>query len=42
MDRQFGNLGSLAGAIIDGILESAQGNDGVIYAGFLAGFLPAF
>ncbi len=40
--EDFKDLDSLAGAALDGALESAQGNAGVIYTGFLAGFLPAF
>lgn len=40
--RDFEDLDALAGAALDGALEAAQGNAGVIYAGFLAGFLPSF
>lgn len=40
--KNFKDLDSLAEAALDGALESAQGNAGVIYAGFLAGFLPSF
>ena len=41
-NREFQNLGDLADATLDGALTTAQGNAGVIYTGFLAGFLPVF
>lgn len=37
--KEFKNLEELSEAILDGALTSAQGNAGVIYTGFLAGFL---
>jgi len=40
--KDFKDIKELAEAILDGALESAQGNAGVIYTGFLSGFLPAF
>lgn len=41
-NKEFKDLITLADAILDGALTTAQGNAGVIYTGFLAGFLPAF
>ena len=41
-NKEFKDLTILADAILDGALTTAQGNAGVIYTGFLAGFLPAF
>jgi len=41
-NKEFKDLTTLADAILDGALTTAQGNAGVIYTGFLAGFLPAF
>ena len=38
--KEFKNLEELSEAILDGALTNAQGNAGVIYTGFLAGFLP--
>jgi DegV family protein with EDD domain len=38
-NKEFKNLGELAGAVLDGALTTAQGNAGVIYTGFLSGFL---
>lgn len=40
-DKEFSNLKDLSDAILDGALTMAQGNAGIIYTGFLAGFLPA-
>ena len=40
--KEFQNLGDLADATLNGALTTAQGNAGVIYTGFLAGFLPVF
>ncbi|HEX67670.1 MAG TPA: DegV family EDD domain-containing protein [bacterium] len=37
--KDFQNLKELSEAILEGALESAQGNSGVIFTGFLAGFL---
>jgi hypothetical protein len=41
-NKEFEDLDSLSQGILDGALTAAQGNAGVIYTGFLAGFLPAF
>ena len=38
--KEFKNLEELSEAMLDGALTNAQGNAGVIYTGFLAGFLP--
>lgn len=38
--KDFENFKELSDAILDGALTDAQGNAGVIYTGFLAGFLP--
>lgn len=40
--KEFKDLNELSQAILDGALIAAQGNAGVIYTGFLTGFLPAF
>lgn len=40
-EKDFKDLSSISEAILEGALESAQGNVGVIYVGFLSGFLPA-
>ena len=39
-DKGFKNLSEISEAALDGALTAAQGNAGVIYTGFLAGFLP--
>ena len=39
--REFYDLKELGTAILEAMLISAQGNAGVIFTGFLAGFLPA-
>lgn len=39
-DKEFKDLSAISEAALDGALTSAQGNAGVIYTGFLAGFLP--
>ncbi len=39
-NKEFQNLEELSEAVLDSALVSAQGNAGVIYTGFLAGFLP--
>lgn len=39
--KEFSNLKDFSDAILDGALTMAQGNAGIIYTGFLAGFLPA-
>jgi len=38
--KEFKNLEELSEAVLNGAMVSAQGNAGVIYTGFLAGFLP--
>lgn len=38
--KEFANLEEISKETLDGALISAQGNAGVIYVGFLAGFLP--
>ena len=40
-DKEFSSLKDFSDAILDGALTMAQGNAGIIYTGFLAGFLPA-
>jgi len=40
--REFKNLSEISQTLLDGALAAAQGNAGVIYTGFLAGFLPQF
>jgi dihydroxyacetone kinase-like predicted kinase len=39
-DKEFASLKDLSDSILDGALTAAQGNTGIIYTGFLAGFLP--
>jgi len=39
-NRNFKDLNEISEATLDGALTAAQGNAGVIYVGFLAGFLP--
>ena len=39
-EKEFKNLEDISKTALDGALISAQGNAGVIYTGFLAGFLP--
>ncbi len=38
--KEFKDLKEISEVILDGALTCAQGNAGVIYTGFLAGFLP--
>ena len=38
--REFKDLKEISDSILEGALNAAQGNAGVIYTGFLAGFLP--
>jgi len=38
--KDFETFKELSDAILDGALTAAQGNAGVIYTGFLAGFMP--
>lgn len=40
--KNFKDLDDFISTVLDSALEVAQGNAGVIYAGFLAGFLSAF
>src|SRR4030042_2899693 len=39
--KEFKDLNDLSEAALEGALSAAQGNAGVIYVGFLAGFLPS-
>lgn len=39
--KEFKDLNEISEAALDGALSAAQGNAGVIYVGFLAGFLPS-
>jgi hypothetical protein len=39
-NKDFGNLEELSASVLDGALTAAQGNTGIIYTGFLAGFFP--
>jgi DegV family protein with EDD domain len=39
-EKEFEDLSQISEAALDGALAAAQGNAGVIYTGFLAGFLP--
>lgn len=39
--KEFGDIDEISAAALDGALVAAQGNAGVIYTGFLAGFLPS-
>lgn len=39
-DKEFKDVSEISEVILDGALTAAQGNAGVIYTGFLAGFLP--
>ena len=39
-NREFENLEQLSKAVLEGAMITAQGNAGVIFTGFLAGFLP--
>ena len=39
-NKEFNNLEEFSDAALDGALTAAQGNAGIIYTGFLAGFLP--
>lgn len=41
-ENKFEDLDSLSKAILDGALTAAQGNSGIIYTSFLAGFLSVF
>jgi len=39
-NREFNSLSELSESVLDGALTAAQGNTGIIYTGFLAGFFP--
>lgn len=39
-DKDFNNIEELSNSVLDGALTAAQGNTGIIYTGFLAGFFP--
>ena len=39
-NKEFNNLEEFSAAALDGALTAAQSNAGIIYTGFLAGFLP--
>lgn len=38
--KEFKDIEEFSSAVLDGAMTSAQGNAGIIYTGFLAGFLP--
>jgi DegV family protein with EDD domain len=40
-NKDFPDLETFSDAVLDGALESAQGNAGIIYTGFLVGFLSS-
>jgi len=40
-NKEFSSLKDFSDTVLDGALTMAQGNAGIIYTGFLAGFLPA-
>jgi len=39
-EKEFNNIEELSNSVLDGALTAAQGNTGIIYTGFLAGFFP--
>ena len=39
-DKEFDNLSKISESALNGAMTAAQGNAGIIYTGFLAGFLP--
>ncbi len=39
-DKDFSSIEELSNSVLEGALTGAQGNAGIIYTGFLAGFLP--
>lgn len=39
-NRDFESIAELSDSVLDGALTAAQGNTGIIYTGFLAGFFP--
>ena len=40
-DKEFDNLSKISESALNGAMTAAQGNAGIIYTGFLAGFLPS-
>ncbi|MDD5555171.1 MAG: DegV family protein [Candidatus Pacebacteria bacterium] len=40
-EKDFSSIEELSDAVLEGALTGAQGNAGIIYTGFLAGFFPA-
>jgi dihydroxyacetone kinase-like predicted kinase len=40
-EKDFTSIEELSNAVLEGALNGAQGNAGIIYTGFLAGFFPA-
>lgn len=40
-DKEFSSIEELTNSVLEGALTGAQGNAGIIYTGFLAGFFPA-
>ena len=39
-NKDFNSIEELSASVLDGALTAAQGNTGIIYTGFLAGFFP--
>ncbi|MFA5431486.1 MAG: DegV family protein [Candidatus Paceibacterota bacterium] len=39
-NKEFNSIDELSNSVLDGALTAAQGNTGIIYTGFLAGFFP--
>lgn len=39
-NKEFKSIAELSDSVLDGALTAAQGNTGIIYTGFLAGFFP--
>jgi dihydroxyacetone kinase-like predicted kinase len=39
-NKEFSSIKELSESVLDGALTAAQGNTGIIYTGFLAGFFP--
>lgn len=39
-NKEFESIAELSDCVLDGALTAAQGNTGIIYTGFLAGFFP--
>ncbi len=40
-NKDFESISDLSDSVLDGALTAAQGNTGIIYTGFLAGFFPS-